>query len=142
MAEKFFVTFGYGMPLQGKFARIPKASTEADARAEVMRVYGMRWSFIYPIHDLAGQMAQFPIEAVAWGTPNMDPPPLCTGCNKHPAQIQEYVDAAEAEGITPDEYATREEGTFNFSNGHFLCTSCYIEAGEPTGPGKSGWQAP
>jgi hypothetical protein len=140
MAEKFFVTFGYGMPLQGKYALIPGAKTDEAARATVAKVYGMRWSFIYPMKDLAGQVAQFPIEAVEWGTPNMDPPPLCTGCNKHPAQIDEYVDAAEAEAMTPDEYVTKEEGTFNYSNGHFHCTACYIAAGSPSAPG--GWQAP
>ena len=138
--SKFFVTFGFGMPLQGKYALIPRATNEADARVEVMKVYDMRWAFIYPIEDLPGQVAQFPIEPVVWGTPNMDPPPLCTGCNRHPAQMEEYVSAAEAERMTPDDYVTKEEGTFNYSNGHFLCTSCYIAAGEPSSPG--GWQAP
>jgi len=137
---KYFVTFGYGMPLQGGYAKIPGAISEQTAREIVVRTYGMRWSFIYPIADLAGQLAQFEqMREVAWGTPNMDPPPLCTGCNKHPAQIEEYVEAAEEAQMTPDEYVTKEEGTFNYSNGHFLCTSCYIEAGSPSSP--SGWQA-
>jgi len=34
----------------------------------------------------------------------------------------------------------REEGTYNPNNGHFLCDSCYIKAGMPTGP--HGWTCP
>ena len=55
--------------------------------------------------------------------------PVCKGCSKHPAQIQEYVDAAKAEGISPDEFVRHNEGTYNKKNGHFLCTDCYISYG-------------
>lgn len=66
--------------------------------------------------------------------------PLCTGCNKHPDQITEYIAAAFDEECTPDEYVRNEEGTYNTKNGHFLCTACYIEAGQPSSP--NGWVAP
>ena len=73
-------------------------------------------------------------------TPTVVQPPLCTGCNKHPNEIQEYIDCAEDEGITPDEFIVRMEGTYNPGNGHFLCTSCYMAAGMPSSP--RGWRAP
>jgi len=57
----------------------------------------------------------------------------CVGCKRAPAQIQEYVDAAHDEGITPSEWVRSEEGTFNKENGHFWCTNCYIKAGMPLG---------
>ena len=66
--------------------------------------------------------------------------PLCTGCNKHPDEIPEYIDCAEVEGMTPDDYVRTEEGTFNRSNGHFLCTDCYCAAGMPSS--SRGWVEP
>lgn len=66
--------------------------------------------------------------------------PLCTGCNKHPEQIPEYVEMAGIEDMTPDEYVIAEEGTYNQQNGHFLCTDCYCNAGMPSSP--CGWVAP
>ena len=71
---------------------------------------------------------------------NKLPAPLCVGCNKSPAEIEEYVEAAESCGISADSYVRQEEGTYNALNGHFLCTACYIAAGMPTGPG--GWVTP
>lgn len=69
------------------------------------------------------------------------PKPLCIGCNKPPEQLEEYVTLSQEEGLSPDEYVRREEGTYNRENGHFLCTLCYFKAGCPTAPG-SGWKAP
>jgi len=66
--------------------------------------------------------------------------PICTGCNKQPHQIPEYIEAALDNDMTPDEYVMAEEGTYNRENGHFLCTSCYIDVGMPS-LGR-GWQAP
>lgn len=70
--------------------------------------------------------------------------PVCTGCQRRPANISEYIEAAEESGMTPDEYVKRQEGTYNRANGHFLCTSCYIDEGMPTSldPTKPGWVAP
>jgi len=66
---------------------------------------------------------------------------ICTGCNKKPDEIEEYVELAEEENVTPDEYVKHEEGTYNNRNGHFLCTSCYIKAGMPSLPWPSRWVA-
>ena len=68
--------------------------------------------------------------------------PLCTGCNKHPEEIEEFVEAAKEEAMTPAEYVRKEEGTYNQANGHFLCTVCYIEAGMPSRPYPDSWKAP
>lgn len=64
----------------------------------------------------------------------------CNGCLKSPGDIPEFVDSADDEGCTPEEFVQREEGTYNPLNGHFLCTNCYIECGMPSSP--TGWKAP
>jgi hypothetical protein len=70
--------------------------------------------------------------------------PVCTGCGKHPDELEEYVEAANADNygspISADDYVRREEGTYNPENGHFLCTDCYCAAGMPSLPGR-GWRA-
>lgn len=68
--------------------------------------------------------------------------PICTGCNKHPDEIDEYIEGAADNETTPDEFVIDEEGTYNSANGHFLCTSCYIEAGMPSVPYPGRWVAP
>jgi hypothetical protein len=68
------------------------------------------------------------------------PQPYCTGCDKTPEEIDEYVICAKEDGMTPTEWVRREEGTLNPANGHFLCTDCYIRAGMPSTP--YGWVAP
>jgi hypothetical protein len=66
--------------------------------------------------------------------------PICIGCNKQPHEIDEYIEMAEAEGCTPEQFVRSEEGTFNPASGHFACTICYIEMGMPASP--EGWKAP
>lgn len=66
--------------------------------------------------------------------------PICTGCNKHPEEIAEYAEAAADEEMDVDQYVREEEGTYNYENGHFLCTSCYVKAGMPSS--DRGWVAP
>jgi hypothetical protein len=66
--------------------------------------------------------------------------PICIGCGKRPAELEEYVEASGLEDMTPDAYVRREEGTYNEANGHFLCTPCYVRAGAPTS--RYGWKAP
>jgi hypothetical protein len=68
------------------------------------------------------------------------PEPICTGCNKGPYQLYEYVEAAKENNMGINEYVEQEEGTYNKTNGHFLCTSCYVKAGMPSSP--TGWVAP
>ncbi len=67
----------------------------------------------------------------------------CNGCNRTAAEIPEY--GPELTGETgrladPEQYIWAEEGTLNRENGHFLCTECYIKAGQPSSP--QGWTAP
>ena len=57
----------------------------------------------------------------------------CNGCGYEPHNLGEYIDAAKEYGISPAEYVKQEEGTYNATNGHFYCTSCYCEAGMPLG---------
>jgi hypothetical protein len=66
--------------------------------------------------------------------------PICVGCQKRPEEIPEYSMEATDSGLEPAAYVIAEEGTLNTSNGHFLCTDCYIKAGMPTSP--HGWVAP
>ena len=78
------------------------------------------------------------------------PKPTCIRCFRTPDNIDEYIEAAKPEPsvilsapppyASPDDYVRKEEGTYNPENGHFLCTSCYIDAGMPSRPG--GWVAP
>lgn len=72
-----------------------------------------------------------------------EPQPICIGCERYPDQIDEYIAYGAMEEITPDEYVRRYEGTYNGENGHFLCTDCYIKAGQPSNPYPMGnWKAP
>lgn len=68
--------------------------------------------------------------------------PICTGCNLRPEEIEEYITDAEESDMTPDDYVKTEEGTYNETNGHFLCTDCYIRAGMPALPYPQKWIAP
>ena len=60
-------------------------------------------------------------------------PTACKGCGKRPDDLEEYVEMAEEEGMTPQEFVRSEEGTFNRDTGAFWCTACYIRAGMPLG---------
>lgn len=63
--------------------------------------------------------------------------PICVGCNKRPDELAEYIDACndanDGRGLTPSEYVRLEEGLYNARNGHFFCTSCYVDVGVPLG---------
>lgn len=73
--------------------------------------------------------------------PTTLPNPRCNGCKREPAEIAEYCDPEVIEGFPdPASYVRSEEGTYNPKNGHFLCTECYIRAGQPSSP--AGWKAP
>lgn len=69
-----------------------------------------------------------------------EPQPFDPYCNRKPNEIEECIAHAEAEGLTPDEYVRKEEGTYNRANGHFACDDCYIKLGMPTR--EHGWKAP
>lgn len=65
---------------------------------------------------------------------------ICVGCNKKPVDLSEFIEYAEVEECTADEFVWENEGTLNRDNGHFLCTDCYIKAGMPSSP--TGWICP
>jgi hypothetical protein len=66
--------------------------------------------------------------------------PVCIGCGKTPEQLAIYTDKRIIRHLTPDEYVSTHEGTYNAENGHFTCDLCYIAMGMPTSP--DGWIAP
>lgn len=66
--------------------------------------------------------------------------PICQGCKQLPKDIEEYFEAAIDADMEVNEYVRQEEGTYNPSNGHFLCTDCYIKAGMPSS--NEGWICP
>lgn len=74
--------------------------------------------------------------------------PVCIGCGKHPIALPEYLDLLRSDEDDDtvfdeeaiDQVVRDEEGTYNWENGHFLCTACYIAAGQPSS--KYGWVAP
>lgn len=52
-------------------------------------------------------------------------------CKRWADEIPEVRAFAAENNMTPDGYVKLEEGTYNRSNGHFLCDECYIAAGMP-----------
>lgn len=66
--------------------------------------------------------------------------PFCQGCHKTPEEIDEYSPELTGSYREPSEYVKQNEGTYNSSNGHFLCTECYIKASMPSSP--RGWVCP
>jgi hypothetical protein len=58
---------------------------------------------------------------------------MCKICKKIPSEIEEYVEAAKEENMTPDDYVREEEGTFNAETGQFYCTNCYVNIWMPLG---------
>lgn len=57
----------------------------------------------------------------------------CARCGQTPDALTEYRSLAEDEGITPDEYVRREEGTYAARTGLFWRTACYVALGCPPG---------
>ena len=57
----------------------------------------------------------------------------CKICKRKPSEIEEYVECAQDEDMTPDAYVREEEGTFNSQTEEFYCTDCYIKIGMPLG---------
>ena len=139
MSNRFFITFGFGQPLENCYAIVPgEFESSAAAREKIAETYGSQFAFQYDLDDLPNH-AKYGIREVAWGTPNaLDI--RCQGCKLTPGELTEYVEAAQDCDLTPEQYVRMEEGTFNPANGHFLCTACYIDAGEPSSP--EGWKCP
>lgn len=81
----------------------------------------------------------------------MDEHPYCPGCQRFASEMSELDPFINGDGegdvMRPataeereDYIRTPEEGTYNTTNGHFLCDTCYLNAGMPTGP--NGWTCP
>lgn len=88
------------------------------------------------------------------------PVPICMGCGRPGHEIAEYIEMAaynyewdQSDDALVAQYGVpapdpeevwdvirSEEGTYNHENGHFLCTVCYIRAGQPSSP--YGWTCP
>lgn len=76
--------------------------------------------------------------------PRARPVLLCIGCFRTPEQLR-LDDLANIEGYQgAGDYVWNEEGTLNRRNGHFMCDSCYIKAGQPSHHVSTGrrWVAP
>lgn len=54
--------------------------------------------------------------------------PHCKGCGRRPDEIREYILPAEDLDITVDQYVRENEGTYDPTDGSFLCTACYFKA--------------
>jgi hypothetical protein len=69
-------------------------------------------------------------------------------CGRRAADMDDY-DSFIAEGpedlpVKPEQridYVLNEEGTYDPASGQFLCDSCYIKVGQPSGPGRLRWTA-
>lgn len=70
------------------------------------------------------------------------PQPVCIGCDRRPEELAEYVEQGEIHSMSPSAFVCLFEGTLNRSNGHFLCTPCYIRYGSPSGLYPNRWIAP
>lgn len=66
----WFMTFGFGQPLEGCFAWIPDAVTVAQAYEKAIMVYGTRYAFIYGREEYDSAIARFDVREVVFGTPN------------------------------------------------------------------------
>lgn len=80
------------------------------------------------------------------------PRPICLGCLRCASEMSELdqfiLGEGESDTMRPctgeerEEYIREEEGTYNASNGHFLCDICYMDAGMPTSELPMGWKCP
>lgn len=67
-----------------------------------------------------------------WYKPAEQKQITCIHCKKRPEEINEYIEAAKVEEMTPTQYVIENEGTYNaFLKNQFYCSSCYIEVGMP-----------
>lgn len=55
----------------------------------------------------------------------------CKVCKRKPSEISEYIGWGEIESMTPEEFVTTCESTYNAEDSSFVCTGCYIRIGQP-----------
>lgn len=58
---------------------------------------------------------------------------VCKECGRRPTEIEEYTSSSEYEGISPNEYVSNYEETYNPEKGLFYCPECYLAVGMPEG---------
>jgi hypothetical protein len=63
--------------------------------------------------------------------------PMCGRYAKDMPELDNWLESDQTRAT----FVIENEGTYNTSNGHFLCDSCYVKAGFPTSPGY-GWVCP
>jgi len=68
--DAWFVTFGFGQPLESCWAWIPGAVSREQAYVKVILVYGERWSFIYGREEYDSAVLRYQMREVEFGTPN------------------------------------------------------------------------
>lgn len=73
--------------------------------------------------------------------------PYCPDCKRSCVDIPEVLFFANEEGISPESWIRSEEGTYNPTNEHFLCDTCFIAREQSTGqrlvgPGGTRWVCP
>lgn len=71
-----------------------------------------------------------------------DPRPFDPHCKRRPSEIPEIIEKANELDLHPDDFVRLEEGTYNPENGHFLCMTCYIAEGSPSGTWPHRWRCP
>lgn len=57
--------------------------------------------------------------------------PICKRCGKFSYEIPEYRDMADILHMTTDAYVLENETTLDPATLRFLCTDCWLHAGEP-----------
>jgi hypothetical protein len=57
--------------------------------------------------------------------------PICKRCGKFAYEIDEYRDMADALHMRSDDYVMEFETTMDHHTLQFLCTPCWLRAGEP-----------
>lgn len=72
--------------------------------------------------------------------PKFSEEPTCFKCHKKASEIDEYVEAAGEEDMSPAQYVIHNEGTYNRETNSCCCTDCYIKIGMPSS--DVGWKAP
>lgn len=75
------------------------------------------------------------------------PRPYCPDCKRSCREIPEVVFFAKEEETTPEQWVKSEEETYNPTNEHFLCDTCFIAREESSGrrlvgPGGTRWVCP
>lgn len=59
--------------------------------------------------------------------------PYCPGCKRDCLEIPEVISFAKEEETSPEQWVRSEEGTYNPTNEHFLCDTCFIAKEQSTG---------